>query len=315
MLQKFNPRNLLWAVTFPILVLAVAMVGSRNPADASVWYVDNQVGQDTNSGLTATIGGAASGPFRTIGRALEAAYTGDTIVLAKTAIPYSECISLVGARHSGLPGLPFRIVGNGAILSGTTTTPPRDWELIAPDLFRFRPQDAAFQQIFLNARPATFEEHNVQSVAKLQPKAWSLIDGNVYFKTEANQLPDAYNLSHAYHQVGITLYRVEHVSIENLIVQGYWQDGINAHDNVWNSQLVGVTSRGNGRSGVSVGGCSRVQIQSCLLGDNLQSQLRTETVAKVELLGSSVLDNGVGKKFEKLGGKIIEVAAVENLTQ
>jgi len=281
-------------------------------AMGSVWYVDNEVGQDSNSGLTATLGTSASGPFRTIQRALNAANIGDTIVLAKTSSPYRESLSFAGGKNSGLASLPFRLIGNGSTLSGTMLTPARKWELVEKNLFKFRPNHGAFQMLYLKDRPAKFQTLDFESLSQLQPRSWTLIKGNIYFRTDDNLLPDAYALSHAYLQTGITLYGVKNVSIENLVIQGFWLDGVNAHDNVRNTQLIGVTSRGNGRSGVSVGGCSHLDINSCLLGDNQKTQLRTESVAKVRLIGSSLLDNATGPMIQKEGGTITEVAAVDN---
>jgi len=55
--------------------------------------------------------------------------------------------------------------------------------------------------------------------------------------------------------------------------------------------ISGVTSRGNGRSGISVGGASRVTIDQCLIGDNGRAQLRTEGFSRTYVLDSSLLDN------------------------
>ena len=59
--------------------------------------------------------------------------------------------------------------------------------------------------------------------------------------------------------MGITLYEVRNVVIRDLIVQGFQLDGINAHDGVFDALLKKVTCRGNARSGICVGGASRVR--------------------------------------------------------
>lgn len=68
--------------------------------------------------------------------------------------------------------------------------------------------------------------------------------------------------------VGITLYQVLNVEIQDLVVQGYQLDGVNAHDSAFNVKLVGLTCRGNGRSGISIGGALRVELEACLVGNN-----------------------------------------------
>ncbi|HEY3379476.1 MAG TPA: hypothetical protein VGL77_18525, partial [Armatimonadota bacterium] len=49
------------------------------PVVAADYYVDNTVGNDTFDGVSKTVTGANSGPFRTITRAANAANPGDTV--------------------------------------------------------------------------------------------------------------------------------------------------------------------------------------------------------------------------------------------
>lgn len=293
-----------------LLVLSILFLGSTSVLQASIWHVNNQIGQDTNDGQTKDAGPQGVGPFRTIQHALNVATTADTIVIANTGLPYKECLSLGGPDNSGFPGAPFRIVGNGAILSGTILTPPRDWENVDVDVFRFRPENGAFQQLYLSQRPASYVDVDGDDYSNMPARSWTLKNGKIYFKTDPGMLPDAYALSHSLRQTGITLYAVNYVAIENLKVQGFYLDGVSAPDNVKNSQLVGVTSRGNGRCGVRVGGACQLSLNSCLLGDNHHTQLRTESVAKVELAGCSLLENSHGPVVERLGGVISESAGV-----
>jgi hypothetical protein len=295
------------------LLAFLLMTAGLPTAFGDIWYVDNENGQDTNSGRTQEVGPQAAGPFRTISRALGAAHLGDSIVLAKNATPYREILTFAGARNSGFPGQPFRLIGNGAILSGTQEILPQQWQFVRDGIYEFRPTDGAFQQLYTGDRPATFQNVTRESLGELQPLNWTLLDGTLYFRTEANTLPQSYDLHYSAGQTGITLYLVRHVSIENLIVQGYWQDGINAHDNVRDAKLIGVTVRGNGRSGISAGGSSRLDVVSSLVGDNWRHQVRAEGVAQVRLLGSNVLPNGQGEaQWQQDSGKITEEVPVVN---
>jgi hypothetical protein len=106
-----------------LLVWLCGLLGGGLPSQpavvqADIWYVDNETGQDTNSGRTETVGPLAAGPFRTISRALAAAHQGDTIVLAKNDTPYRETITLAGRRNSGFSGQPFRISAVRRMLAG-----------------------------------------------------------------------------------------------------------------------------------------------------------------------------------------------------
>ncbi|MBL8892198.1 MAG: right-handed parallel beta-helix repeat-containing protein [Planctomycetaceae bacterium] len=310
-----NSRQVLARRKICTWLLAALMVacGTTAPAIGDVWYVDNENGQDTNSGRTQEIGAQAAGPFRTINRALAAAKLGDTIVLAKNESPYREVITFAGSDNSGFPGQPFRLIGNGAVLSGTQEILPGQWQSIGDGIYECRPADGAFQQLYLGARPASFQSLTQGTLSELQPLGWTLIDGRLYFRTEDGMLPNMYDLHYAAAQTGITLYLVRHVSIENLTIQGFWQDGINAHDNVRDTKVVGVTVRGNGRSGISVGGSSRLDVVSSLIGDNWHNQVRAEGVSHVRLLGSNVLANGHGEaKYQLDQGQITEEVPVVN---
>jgi hypothetical protein len=94
--------------------------------------------------------------------------------------------------------------------------------------------------------------------------------------------------------------------VENLIVQGFQLDGVNVHDNVFAARLLEITSRGNGRSGISVGGASRVQIEACLLGNNGAAQLRTEGHSVTTLKNNDLIDtNPLAPAVVSDGGTII----------
>jgi hypothetical protein len=218
---------------------------------------------------------------------------GDQIVLANTGVPYRESITLEGGRHSGYPSRPFVIRGNGAILDGSWQVPVAAWEHFRADIFRFQPHRTAYQQLFLDAVPVPRVKlaPDANNVADLEPLTWCLFNRQIYFRPEKDKLPPYYNLSCAGWQTGITLYKCERVLIENLIVQGFQLDGINAHEGVFHSQLIGVTARGNGRSGISIGGASRVKLDTCVVGNNGAAQVRTEGWSTTELVDCDLIDN------------------------
>ena len=56
--------------------------------------------------------------------------------------------------------------------------------------------------------------------------------------------------------------------VQDLVVRGFWLDGVNCHDNVKRTDLVRITASHNGRSGISVGGSSRVRIDTCTASGN-----------------------------------------------
>lgn len=246
------------------------------------WYVNNVKGDDGRDGRAEVVSGS-SGPFQTIARALRAARAGDRIVLAATGEPYRESITLQGGHHSGIGRAPFALVGNGAVLDGRARVPAGVWEHVSGHVFRFRPARMSFQTLYIGDALAerVAADRTSETLPELAPLQWCLHRGWIYFRTENNKLPSAYELYHGGESVGITLYEVRNVIIMDLTVRGFQLDGINAHDGAYDIMLAGVHSEGNGRSGISVGGASRVSLWRCAAKDNGVAQLRAESYAKV----------------------------------
>jgi hypothetical protein len=234
-------------------------------------FVSNIAGDDRSSGDVADTSAPGRGPVRTIAKALRLAQPGDHVVLAAMGPPYRESVGISGLRMSGVDGdLPLVIVGNGAVLDGSVPVPDGAWEFYLDDTFRFRPVRLAHQQLFIEDRPAVRRPATSLDfkVPKLEPREWCLTGGYIYFCVEPGKLPQDYRPTYAALPTGITLYKVHDVEIGDLTVQGYQLDGINAVDGAFDVLLSGVTCRGNGRSGLSVGGSSRVFVTGGVLGDN-----------------------------------------------
>ncbi len=286
------------------LIIAVCCVFAT-PAWARDIYVDNTAGDDQNNGNVAGAAGGRLGPYRTITRALKATHKGDRVILVNTGEVYRESITLQGGRQSGVPGAPFELIGNGAILDGTTAVPAAGWSYYDGNVFRYKPPKKSFSLLYLDGKPA--QRHKVLErggIAKLEPRQWSLFEGALYFCVEEGHLPQTYDLAFTGLQVGITLYEVHDVVVRDLVVQGFRLDGVNAHDGVHGATLNGLTCRGNGRSGVSIGGASRVRMEACLVGNNGAAQVRVEGACHAELVGCDLLDN-TAPKIVRDGGKIV----------
>ena len=248
------------------------------------WYVNNRTGDDSRDGRSEAISGA-SGPFRSIGRALRAAGAGDRVILAKTAEPYRESITLQGGDHSGIPLAPFMIVGNGAVLDGRREVPAGGWEFVRGHLFRFQPERMSFQTLYVGEKIAerVMVEAQATELPELAPLQWCLWRGYIYFRVEPNKLPSAYTIYSGGLPDGITLYEVRNVIVTDLTIRGFQLDGCNAHDGVRSAMLTGVTAEGNGRSGFSVGGASRLILKQCDARKNGVAQFRTEGYAKTRI--------------------------------
>jgi hypothetical protein len=264
-------------------------------------FVDNQSGSDRADGSSAT------SACLTIRRGLALAENGDRILLKKTGQPYRESVTLQASRHSGSATRPFEIVGNGATLDGSVPVPTEAWEHHEGSIFRFRPAALRHQILYLDGKPAQRRLPTTDKLLpKLEPLQWSLLEGNIYFRAEPNKLLREYELSHTSLPVGITIYEARNIVIRDLVVQGFQLDGINAHDGALGTSLIGLVCRGNGRSGISVGGASRVRVIECLVGDNGKAQVRTEGQSKTELIRCDLLDN-TAPAVVREGGEVTRV--------
>ncbi|NQT37284.1 MAG: right-handed parallel beta-helix repeat-containing protein [Planctomycetes bacterium] len=273
-------------------------------APAREIFVSNVAGDDTFSGRQIMSTSNRSGPVRTIAKALRLAEAGDRIVLANTGQPYRESLSLVGKKNSGSLVQTFVIMGNGAILDGSAPVPPLDWDHYQDHVFRFRPERLQYHQLFLDGKPAqrVIGDRMTDAPPKLKPLQWCLFGEYVYFCVEKNRLPQDYDLTHTDKPVGITLYHVDKLAILEMTVQGFQLDGINLHNSARDIYLGGTTCRGNGRAGITVGGASRVEIDTCLIGNNGLAQLLTLPWSETHVVDTEIVSS-TGPAWVDQGGQ------------
>lgn len=297
------------------LILAVLAAGwlLANPAWSRDIFVSNRWGDDRSTGDSARPMPNATGPVATIGRALSLVLPGDRVVVENTGTPYRESLSLTGSRHSGWPSQPLVIEGNGAVLDGSAPIPPDAWKHYRGATFRFQPPRVEFQQLFLNDRPVerVVASTTADEPPALKPLQWTLHGAYIYFAVEQDKLPRDYALTYAALPVGITLFRVDRVTIRDLVVQGFHRDGVNAFNSVRQVELEGLTCRGNGRSGIAVGGASVVSIQACLVGNNGFAQLLTLPYSETHVHNSEMLSNTAPGWVDQGGKVMVDGKAVE----
>ena len=284
---------------------AVLLLGPSSAGFAKDIFVNNQAGDDLLDGSSDTVQSESIGPTKTIAKALRIANKGDRILLANTGVPYRESITMQGGRHSGTEDRPFTLFGNGAVLDGSIPIPEGAWEHYGASVFRFRPRRLHYQQLFLDGKPLVHRRSSSADIAlpELEPLQWTLFHGHLYFRVEEDHLPESYNLTHAGEPTGLTIYQVRHANVLDLTVQGFSVDGVNVHDAFGPSRLVGVTCRGNGRSGVAVVGASRVQIEACLLGANGDSQLLVDGLTETYVINSDLVKDDT-PAYRRKSGKL-----------
>lgn len=259
------------------ILLVIGCLLITSPVVARDLIVDNLRGSDSQNDRGLIAGPATYGPYRSINRALAGAQTGDRIVLTNTGEPYRESISLNGLRHSGYPGAPFEIIGNGATLDGTVAPGMERWRPVGGDVWQLEPTPPGYGLLVHGGRPLRKIETTAGGdLDGLEPLSWTRVGPLIYFRPEANRGPFDYPLEVTEQTTGITLYDVRDVVIRDLVVRGYRLDGINAHDRVRDATILGVASRQNGRSGITVAGASHVTIGATLCEQNGVAQLRVE---------------------------------------
>jgi hypothetical protein len=267
-------------------------------------FVNNLFGDDRNNGQGAATVSHGNGPVRSVGKALRLARAGDRIIIQPNdGEPYRECITLQGGAHSGSGDVVLEIVGNGAVLDGSLSLAEATWEVVGEDSYATRPPKMSFQQLFLDGQPAVRVMGTGDAIPRLEPRQWCLWKGQIVFRTDAGRIPSSYNPSCCGHPVAITLYEVHDVVIRDLTIRGYQLDGVNAHDNVTRCDLVGISASENGRSGFSIGGASRVRLESCNASGNGAAQVRTEGYSQTRISGGS-FDETTAPALVQEGGKV-----------
>lgn len=263
-----------------VLLCLIVLFCQIERAECDEIYVDNRAGNNSLNGFSPKIVDGKNGPVKTIQRALDYAKQGDKIILINNETPYYESITLAGKRFSGLGKESFTIIGNGATISGAIKVPQNGWRKLNNGLWKVTPFRKGYFNLFLDGKslPEYRPEKN-QSVQldQIPPGSWAVYQGAIYYKGLKNQLPPAESFSLAGNSVGLSLVDVDNVYITDLTFEKFRLDGINIHDRSKNVVLEKVTSKENGRAGLSVNGTSQVEvIDSKLINNRIEDLLITE---------------------------------------
>lgn len=272
-----------------IIVGVCANLGSFDARNlhAGIIYVNNKFGRNDYDGSAEKSLGARSGPVKTIHRALEIAKRGDMIDIANTGQPYYSTLELRGLRHSGTPTFPFRIQGNGATLDGSFAVPAYAWIPQREQyLWKFRPRRKGHYGLYLEdaSLPEVAIDRDGANLNTLTPGSWGVWRGEIYYRTKKLEEPPELPLRFAVRSVGITLYDVENVRIEGVVLKNFRLDGINAHDRVHDTLFNNVTVSGCGRSGMTVSGTSRITVSNSTIRNNRNHSILIEGLAEAEVL-------------------------------
>ncbi|GAB4151945.1 MAG: hypothetical protein Tsb009_27540 [Planctomycetaceae bacterium] len=266
-------------IMFFLLGMALCLSMGLQHCSAGILYVDNRQGSDGNDGRASKPAGMGTGPTRTIGKAIALAKQGDTIIVSNTGTPYYESITIAGRRLSGVSGLPFTLIGNGAIVDGSRPVPANAWKNVGGNVWKIRPWRKGHYQLLLNNQPVpeVRPAQRPQSRPKLAVGQWTAWKGEIFYRSAPLTSPLEKPFRFAYHSVGLTLYNARDVQVMDLTFRGFRLDGVNAHDLCERVTLEKVQMHSNGRAGFTVAGSSAVLMRNCTLEKNrLHSALISE---------------------------------------
>jgi hypothetical protein len=249
-------RQTLIVATFLSIVLIAP------PASAKVVYVDNRIGDDVNDGTTATLSGIRSGPVRSLRRAALLLGPGDVLEIANTGDPYYGTLRLIGRRCSGVPSQPLVVNGNGATIDGTDAVPSDAWVSLGGDLWRLEPPRKGWFQLVRGDSVVPEVRANDDAPTPTPPAGrWAAWRGAIYYRGLPDEIPGNGPYRVASREAGVFLYGVRNVVVRDLRLRYHHLDGISAHDQAYDVELLNLMSESNARSGIFVGGSSDITVR------------------------------------------------------
>jgi len=272
----------------PALLTLACLTVAIDTASARVVYVNNRVGTDRSDGSSQQVIGEFAGPVWSISRALKLAGRGDSIHITNTGVPYYDSLTLVGRRVSGSPLRPFRIIGNGAVLTGAMTLPPSAWQEVRTDVWKVVPHRKGHFQLVRDGealpelRPAAGETWF--RVPKLPDDHWCVFKGAMYFQAQRNADPAEQGFAIARRDCGITIMDAHDVRISGLLIRHFRLDGIQLHDRAESITIDNVVLTGNGRAGLTVRGSSFVDVAQSAVRGNREFSILIEERGGVEVI-------------------------------
>ncbi len=259
---------------FALFCVAIVFL-SASSAFARRVYVNNQAGSDLADGLAETREDGNVGRVRSLKRPLHIANFGDTIVIANTGVAYRGSLTLTGRKHSGFGSIPFRVIGNGATPTGLWSVPAACWKSHGENLWSFEPPFKGHYLLLRDGKAVeNFGKTYDDGAYGLKAKQFAVRHGRVLVRVEKGEDPTLMDFAMPQAAVGISLYGVRNAVIEDLNVQHFRIDGVNAHDLNRNVLIRRVTSQQNARAGITVTGSSAVIIRGCNVKSNVEASLR-----------------------------------------
>jgi hypothetical protein len=273
--------------TVAFLSVATILLNLAAAANAETYYVNNRTGADRNDGLVDTPLSNITGPVKSISQALKLASFADTIIVANTGVPYYDNLSFQGEKNSGDPVRPFRLIGNGATITGAMVVPDGAWREAARDVWKVTPYRKGFFQLIRDGkalpelRPQPGEKWD--TIPDLEVDQWCSWNSSIYYRVERLVDPSTQRLAIARRSCGITVFAAHDIVISDLTIQHFRLDGVNLHDLATGVQLEKLTLRENGRAGLAIGGSSTAQLRASDVERNRVDSVLIQEAAAISL--------------------------------
>ena len=262
-----------------LVLTTVLLLWGGTGLQAGTIYVDSRIGNDRHDGTSSQVLNEYVGPVATLARAARLVKRGDSLVLADNGVPYYGSVTLFGHCFSGTHHQPFRLLGNGAVITGAKPVDPASWTELDGNLWRLTPRRKGHFQLLQNGQavPRVELPWPAENLPNLPVGSWGVYHGRIYYKGAPDDDPRWHDFALAEAGTGLTLLGVENVEISDVTFQHFRLDGVNAHDRCRNVVLRNVHSLENGRAGFAVGGSSHLQIHGGQVrGNYVHSLLVTE---------------------------------------
>lgn len=136
--------------------------------------------------------------------------------------------------------------------------------------------------------PRTGGSVNQTPGEELPEGLYAVHHGRVYYRARKNEDPPNMPFSIAQDTTGVSLYGVEYVIVQDLILQHFRLDGLNAHDLCKHVIVRKVVSRANARAGMTVTGSSSVTIVECTVQANQEASVRIDKFANAAVSDSNL---------------------------
>lgn len=267
------------------LSVASILLNVAESATAEVYYVNNRVGADRHDGLVETPLSNLTGPVKSISQALKLASFGDTVIIANTGVPYYDNLSFQGEKNSGDPVRPFRLIGNGATITGAMVIPDGAWREAARNVWQVTPFRKGFFQLIRDGKSLPEVRQPVgekwDSIPDLEVGQWCSWRGSIYYRIEQLVDPSTQRLSIARRSCGITVFSAHDIVISDLTIQHFRLDGVNLHDLATEIRLEKLTLRENGRAGLAIGGSSSARIDRSDIERNRDHSILIQEAAAI----------------------------------